>query len=81
MSSDRLEDVVQRLDELEATVRGLTLELVEANERIRELETQVTERQETSANKPMPSEDKGTVSDDSDGDEVDEEWEDDIIVA
>ncbi|MFC7200356.1 DUF7518 family protein [Halospeciosus flavus] len=36
--SERVEDLEQRVKELEATVRGLTEELVEANERIRQLE-------------------------------------------
>jgi hypothetical protein len=36
--SNRVEDLETRVQELEATVRGLTEELVESNERIRELE-------------------------------------------
>ncbi|GGL32130.1 hypothetical protein GCM10009037_14710 [Halarchaeum grantii] len=36
--SDRVSELESRVKELEATVRGLTEELVDANERIRELE-------------------------------------------
>lgn len=38
--SNRVEELESRVQELEATVRGLTEELVEANERIRELESE-----------------------------------------
>lgn len=38
MSRNRVEDLESRVSELEATVRGLTEELVEANERLRVLE-------------------------------------------
>jgi chromosome segregation ATPase len=41
------EELRQRVDELESTVRGLTQELVEANERIRQLEEEHEETPET----------------------------------
>ena len=37
----------QRVDELESTIRGLTQELVEANERIRQLEEEAEAHPET----------------------------------
>ncbi len=45
--SDSHETLRQRVDELESTVRGLTQELVEANERIRQLEEELDARPET----------------------------------
>jgi predicted nucleic acid-binding Zn-ribbon protein len=45
--SDSHETLRQRVDELESTVRGLTQELVEANERIRQLEGELEARPET----------------------------------
>jgi predicted nucleic acid-binding Zn-ribbon protein len=39
--SNRVEELESRVKELEATVRGLTEELVEANERIRALESEL----------------------------------------
>lgn len=41
------DDLRQRVDELEATIRGLTQELVEANERIRQLEEESDARPKT----------------------------------
>ncbi|MFB6227633.1 MAG: hypothetical protein ABEH88_03465 [Halobacteriales archaeon] len=41
------EKLRRRVDELESTVRGLTQELVEANERIRQLEEENEETTET----------------------------------
>ena len=41
------EELRRRVDELESTVRGLTQELVEANERIRQLEEEHEETPET----------------------------------
>lgn len=77
MSRNRPEEMLERLNELEATVRGLTNELVEANDRIRELEAQVTEATEDRANKPMPADDNEPVSDGG----LDDDLDDDIIVA
>ena len=45
--SETGDDLRQRVDELEATIRGLTQELVEANERIRQLEDELDARPET----------------------------------
>ncbi|WP_331236165.1 DUF7518 family protein [Natronorarus salvus] len=41
MAKNRVEDLESRVSALEATIRGLTEELVEANERIRVLESHV----------------------------------------
>lgn len=80
MPTERRDELRQRLDEMEATVRGLTQELVEANERIRQLEEHVEEQPAT---KPMPSDAKSGASDESEDDTQPEdlEEEDDIIVA
>ncbi|MFB6295495.1 MAG: hypothetical protein ABEH66_01475 [Halobacteriales archaeon] len=45
--SETRDDLRQRVDELEATIRGLTQELVEANERIRQLEDELDATPET----------------------------------
>jgi len=44
---DSREELCQRVDELESTIRGLTQELVEANERIRQLEEELEATPET----------------------------------
>lgn len=80
--SERVEDLEQRVKELEATVRGLTEELVEANERIRQLEdehdlleaTGVEGRREQSAGQQaqqseQPAETEGQEADAADADE------------
>jgi len=41
MAKNRVEDLESRVSALEATIRGLTEELVEANERLRILESHV----------------------------------------
>lgn len=46
--SDTTEDLEQRVAELEATVRGLTEELVDATERLRELEREAGMHETTS---------------------------------
>jgi|AntRauTorcE11898_2_1112593.scaffolds.fasta_scaffold31690_2 phage shock protein A len=43
MPTNRVEDLEATVDELEATVRGLTEELVETKERVRILETELEE--------------------------------------
>jgi chromosome segregation ATPase len=58
---DSPEELRQRVDELESTIRGLTQELVEANERIRQLEAELETRPET------------IVAGDGDGDADEEE--------
>jgi len=81
MSGNRPAELAQRIDELEATVRGLTQELVEANERIRVLEEQMEAAE--SADRPISTEDGETNEEKTtDGEEEEaEETEDDIIVA
>ncbi len=82
------DDLHGRLNELEATVRGLTQELVEANERIRQLEDEL----DTEAEPEYIEADDGGEDADSDTAKTDDEpalesetdeatEEDDIIVA
>lgn len=82
------DDLHGRLNELEATVRGLTQELVEANERIRQLEDEL----DTEAEPEYIEADDGGEDADSDTTKTDDEpalesetdeatEEDDIIVA
>lgn len=79
MSGDRPEDLYQRLKQLEATVRGLTQELVESTERIRELEAALEEQETNDAENPtQPIPDQG---DEQTNSQEAEETEDDIIVA
>lgn len=47
MPTNRVEDLEATVDELEATVRGLTEELVETKERVRILEAELEEERET----------------------------------
>lgn len=85
MTGDQDRDLTARLAELEATVRGLTQELVSAEERIRQLEAAVDEapaETDGGATKASP-EDAQTGSDaapDEAADEADDEL-DGIIVA
>lgn len=53
MPGDNSRDVTARLTELEATVRGLTQELVSANERIRTLEAALDDAQAVDADAPF----------------------------
>jgi predicted nucleic acid-binding Zn-ribbon protein len=73
--SNRVEDLETRVQELEATVRGLTEELVESNERIRELEAHHDE--EVSIEKR----EIGVESDRSERKEQEDNAVGDIIVA
>lgn len=73
--SNRVEELESRVQELEATVRGLTEELVEANERIRTLES----RHEETAN--VEQREVGVDTDTSEEIEDTEDASDDIIVA
>jgi predicted nucleic acid-binding Zn-ribbon protein len=89
---ERVEALEQRVEELEATVRGLTEELVDATERVRELEADLdqspstTELQEAREETIVESE-EGAGADDTtkgaDGEAEDnqESPNDDIIVA
>ncbi len=72
--SNRVEDLESRVEELEATVRGLTEELVEANGRIRELE----DGDETAAVEPREI---GVETDRSEEDEPTDDAASDIIIA
>lgn len=91
--AEDVEELRQRVDELEATVRGLTQELVEANERIRVLEEHAEdEALAAAANKPMADGAEEEVTSDEPTDASEESTEepaeedddgvsDDIIVA
>lgn len=96
MPGDHSRDVTARLTELEATVRGLTQELVSANERIRQLEAALEEPSDSGAEtadgdageddratKTTPVETQGTAESTSGDDEGVESGTDpdDIIVA
>lgn len=79
---DRIGSLESRMEELEATIRGLTEELVEANQRIRELE-EAREAAEADA-KPESTQAEEAKSDESKDDIEEEESSepgDDIIVA
>jgi len=82
-STERVEALEQQVAELEATVRGLTEELVDRTERIRQLEDQhdLTADGSEAETTPEPDgdDDKGTETEG--GDESDSESGDDIIVA
>lgn len=80
MSGERPEDLYQRLKQLEATVRGLTQELVESTERIRELEAALEEQQTERDDHTPDLVDEQQSPEESHSKEA-EETEDDIIVA
>jgi len=63
--SETRDDLRGRVDELEATIRGLTQELVEANERIRQLEDELDARPET-----IVAEDEKADRDETEGSET-----------
>ncbi len=69
------DDLRQRVAELEATVRGLTQELVEANDRINQLESQAEESSAPASPPPEPTENETPDEEAEDSDL------DDIIVA
>jgi predicted nucleic acid-binding Zn-ribbon protein len=91
--SERAAELEGRVEELEATVRGLTEELVDASERIRMLEEELdhspsTEELREAHERPVGEADdddaeggEATKSADGDGDDNDESEIDDIIVA
>jgi len=91
--SERVAELEGRVEELEATVRGLTEELVDASERIRMLEEELdhspsTEELREAHERPVGEADddaaeggEATKSADGDGDDNDESEIDDIIVA
>lgn len=72
---NRVEDLESRLRELEATVRGLTEELVETNERLRELEATHEEDAE------IETREVGVETDRSEREESEDDTANDIIVA
>lgn len=80
MPGERPEDLYQRLKQLEATVRGLTQELVESTERIRELEAALEEQQQSDREEHAPDLVDEQPPEESHSKEA-EETEDDIIVA
>lgn len=77
MSRDSPEDLCRRVRELEATVRGLTNELVDTIERLRELETRLAETRPNGSHPQEPN--SPSPTEDHDDDETG--TEDDIIVA
>jgi predicted nucleic acid-binding Zn-ribbon protein len=95
--SERVADLEQRVEELEATVRGLTEELVDASERIRSLEAELDQSPSTdelreAREEPVPGEnadaqapegeaDEATKRADGEADDNEESALDDIIVA
>ena len=72
---DRIASLESRVEELEATIRGLTEELVEANQRIRELE------EEQESVRAQAEEAKSEESKDETETDEASELGDDIIVA
>jgi len=85
MTGDHNRDLTARVAELEATVRGLTQELVSAEERIRQLETELDD---TATEGEPPAEDANPAASASDHHETpeavgtDDDIElEDIIVA
>lgn len=81
---DRIGSLESRMEELEATIRGLTEELVDANQRIRELE-QAREAEEKEEESSQAEEAKSDESkDETDNEESSGSGSgsgDDIIVA
>ena len=86
---NRITELEGTVDELESTVRGLTEELVEANQRIRDLEAAIEEQgtDEKPGEEPVAQasaeEAKSTQSQESDTEtgESEKTIDDDIIVA
>ncbi|MCD2198486.1 hypothetical protein LPA44_01000 [Halobacterium sp. KA-4] len=89
-----VEELEQRVEELEATVRGLTEELVDASERIRTLEAELDRTPSTEELRESreggviePDDDPDTEADeatkpvDGEADDNEESGLDDIIVA
>ncbi|MGA9400300.1 DUF7518 family protein [Haladaptatus sp.] len=77
---DRIGSLESRMEELEATIRGLTEELVDANQRIRELEQAREAEQEESSQAEEAKSDES--KDETDNEESSgSESGDDIIVA
>lgn len=95
MCGNRVEELETRVQELEASVEGLTDELVECKVRLRELESAVDDElgfvPETSGEKSAavetakpdksPDTAEATKSEARDGEDNTEETDDDIIIA
>jgi len=88
--ADRVDDLEDRVAELEATVRGLTEELVDASERIRTLEAELDrtpstaelrEAREEEPVEPADEADEAPKSADDEATDNEESGLDDIIVA
>jgi len=67
MCGNRVEELETRVQELEASVEGLTDELVECKVRIRELENTVDERSGFSRSSPEQAGEKAAEAEASDG--------------
>ena len=88
--ADRVNELEDRVAELEATVRGLTEELVDASERIRTLEgeldrtpstAELREAREEEQVEPADEADEAPKSADDEATDNEESGLDDIIVA
>jgi uncharacterized coiled-coil protein SlyX len=88
--ADRVNELEDRVAELEATVRGLTEELVDASERIRTLEAELDrtpstaelrEAREEEPVEPADEADEAPKSADDEATDNEESGLDDIIVA
>ena len=75
---DRIANLESRVEELDATIRGLTEELVDANQRIRELEA---ERETEESNEVEEAKTEESKDETDDTDEGTSGLGDDIIVA
>jgi len=87
---DRVDDLEDRVGELEATIRGLTEELVDASERVRTLEAELDqtpstaelrEAREEEPVEPGEGADEAPKSADEEATDNEESGLDDIIVA
>lgn len=78
MPKNRVEDLEATVDELEATVRGLTEELVETKERVRILEAELDEERESS---PEQSVDEMLAPEPGEGDDSAEAQPEDVEQA
>lgn len=79
---NRITELERNVDELESTVRGLTEELVEANQRIRDLEEAMLAQETNQKNERADAEEaKSEPSEESDTNTGEKRIDDDIIVA
>ena len=75
---DRIANLESRVEELDATIRGLTEELVDANQRLRELEA---EQESNESNEVEEAKTEESKDETDDNDEGPSGFGDDIIVA